>query len=44
MILLNEMEKNENHLSVVICQLFIKLLGSPFAPHIAEELWANLWR
>ena len=41
MILLNEMEKNENHLSVVICQLFIKLL-SPFAPHIAEELWANL--
>ncbi len=41
MILLNEMGKNESQLSVVGCQLFIKLL-SPFAPHLSEELWQQL--
>ncbi|MEK7657958.1 MAG: leucine--tRNA ligase [Patescibacteria group bacterium] len=37
MILLNEMEK-QNQLSIINCQLFLKLLA-PFAPHLAEELW-----
>ncbi|MBI2633537.1 MAG: leucine--tRNA ligase [Parcubacteria group bacterium] len=41
MILLNEMEKNVSQLSTINYQLFLKLL-SPFAPHIAEELWENL--
>ncbi len=38
MILLNELEKNKNQLSVADCQSFIKLLF-PFAPHISQELW-----
>ncbi len=40
MILLNEMEKEES-LDVENYKLLIKLL-SPFAPHIAEELWSEL--
>ena len=40
MILLNEMEK-QKPLFAVHCLLFIKLL-SPFAPHIAEELYQKL--
>ncbi|MFH0930263.1 MAG: leucine--tRNA ligase, partial [Candidatus Moraniibacteriota bacterium] len=40
MILLNEFEKQEK-LFTVYCSPFIQLL-SPFAPHIAEELWAAL--
>lgn len=43
MILLNEMEKNESQLSVANCQLFVKLL-SPFAPHLTEELYQQLFR
>ncbi|MBU2579093.1 leucine--tRNA ligase [Patescibacteria group bacterium] len=40
MILFNKMEK-ESQLSIVNCQLFLKLLA-PFAPFISEELWAKL--
>jgi len=40
MILLNEMEK-EDSLDAENYKLLIKLL-SPFAPHIAEELWSEL--
>jgi leucyl-tRNA synthetase len=40
MILLNEMEKEES-LSSENYKLLIKLL-SPFAPHIAEELWFDI--
>ncbi len=40
MILVNAMEK-QSQLSVVYCQLFIKLLA-PFAPHFSEELWYQL--
>ena len=40
MILLNEMEK-EDSLDAESYKLLIKLL-SPFAPHIAEELWREL--
>ncbi len=40
MILFNEMEK-VGQLSVVSCQLFLKLLA-PFAPHITEELWSRI--
>ena len=40
MILLNEMEK-QKELSVISCQLFVKLLA-PFAPHLTEELWHKL--
>jgi leucyl-tRNA synthetase len=40
MILLNEMEKQKK-LSTVHRSLFIQLL-SPFAPHIAEEIWREL--
>ncbi|MEK7494123.1 MAG: class I tRNA ligase family protein, partial [Patescibacteria group bacterium] len=40
MILLNEMER-QRQLSVVSCQLFVKLLA-PFAPHLAEEMWQML--
>jgi leucyl-tRNA synthetase len=40
MILLNEFEKQEK-LFTVHYSLFMKLL-SPFAPHIAEELWERL--
>ena len=40
MILLNEMER-QSQLSVVSCQLFVKLLA-PFAPHLAEEMWQML--
>lgn len=36
----NEMQKSEQ-LSVISYQQLIKLL-SPFAPHICEEIWANL--
>ena len=40
MILANEMEK-QSELSITNYQLLITLL-SPFAPHLAEELWRNL--
>ena len=40
MILLNEFEKQEK-LFTVHCLLFTQLL-SPFAPHIAEEIWHEL--
>ena len=38
--LLNELEKQEN-LSLAVCRSFLLLL-SPFAPHLAEELWLNI--
>ena len=41
MILLNEMEKERESLQLTAYSLFLKLLA-PFAPHIAEELWATL--
>ncbi|MDD5032313.1 MAG: class I tRNA ligase family protein, partial [Patescibacteria group bacterium] len=40
MILANEMEKSEK-IDIIHYSLFIILL-SPFAPHLAEELWAGL--
>jgi leucyl-tRNA synthetase len=40
MILANAMEK-ENHVSDIVYREFLILL-SPFAPHIAEELWGKL--
>jgi leucyl-tRNA synthetase len=40
MILMNEWEKSEN-VSVADFKIFLQLLA-PFAPHIAEELWAQL--
>jgi len=40
MILFNEMEK-QSQLSIVNCQLFLKLLA-PFAPHLTEEIWRNI--
>ena len=40
MILLNEMEKQDS-LKIEDYKLLIKLL-SPFAPHIAEELWSDI--
>jgi len=40
MILVNEMEKS-NQLSVANYELLITIL-SPFAPHLAEELWEKL--
>ena len=40
MILFNKIEK-ESQLSVVSCQLFVRLLA-PFAPHLSEELWRQL--
>ena len=40
MILFNKIEK-ERQLSIVSCQLFVKLLA-PFAPHFSEELWYHL--
>lgn len=40
MILLNAMEKEE-HVDIKDFELFLKIL-SPFAPHIAEELWSLL--
>jgi leucyl-tRNA synthetase len=40
MILVNEMEKQDN-LSITIYQSLITLV-SPFAPHLAEELWEKL--
>ncbi|MDP3957078.1 MAG: class I tRNA ligase family protein [bacterium] len=40
MILVNTLEK-EDHLSLITYQSSLLLL-SPFAPHIAEELWASL--
>jgi len=42
MILANEMEKAEK-IDIIHYSLFIILL-SPFAPHLAEELWAGLGR
>lgn len=41
MVLFNAMEKQGGQLSVVNCQVFLKLLA-PFAPHIAEELYQQL--
>ncbi len=41
MILLNEIEKQKSQLSVINCQLLIKLLF-PFAPHLCQELWQQL--
>jgi leucyl-tRNA synthetase len=40
MILFNEMEK-QSQLSIVNCQLFLKLLA-PFAPYLSEEIWRNI--
>ena len=40
MILVNEMER-EKEISIIHYPLFIILL-SPFAPHLAEELWSEL--
>jgi leucyl-tRNA synthetase len=40
MILVNAMEK-ESQLSIVNCQLLVTIL-SPFAPHLAEEIWSEL--
>jgi leucyl-tRNA synthetase len=40
MILVNAMER-EDQLSIVNCQLLITIL-SPFAPHLAEEIWSEL--
>ena len=40
MILLNAVEK-ESQLSVVSCELFVKIIH-PFAPHMAQELWSEL--
>ena len=40
MMLLNEIEK-ENYISVSDFKIFLQIL-SPFAPHIAEELWCDL--
>ena len=41
MILLNEFEKNLEAVSRDQAKIFLQLLA-PFAPHIAEELWAQL--
>jgi leucyl-tRNA synthetase len=41
MILLNELEKHKNQLSITNFQLLIKLLF-PFAPHLSQELWQQL--
>ena len=41
MIFVNEVEKNDFQLSTFNFKTFLQLL-SPFAPHIAEELWQNL--
>ncbi len=43
MILFNELEKNKNLLSIIHYSLFLKLL-SPFAPHLSEELWQQLYK
>jgi len=41
MILFNAMEK-QSQLSIVNCQLFLKLLA-PFAPHFTEEIWSRFF-
>ena len=41
MILLNELEKNRDSLSVKQFLIFLKLLF-PFAPHLSQELWQQL--
>ncbi|MBI4993670.1 leucine--tRNA ligase [Candidatus Wolfebacteria bacterium] len=41
MVLLNEVEKHKNSLSISHYSLFLKLLA-PFAPHLSEELWQKL--
>ncbi len=41
MILVNEREKKQEGFSKKEFEVFLKLLA-PFAPHITEELWANL--
>ena len=41
MILLNSFHENKDTTPREYCGIFLKLL-SPFAPHIAEELWARL--
>ncbi|MBI4136049.1 MAG: class I tRNA ligase family protein [Candidatus Vogelbacteria bacterium] len=40
MILLNDFEK-QSAVAIAAAKIFLKLL-SPFAPHLAEELWQNL--
>lgn len=41
MILVNDIEKNNNEISVDDYKQFLKLLA-PFAPHITEEIWEML--
>jgi leucyl-tRNA synthetase len=41
MILVNDIEKNNNQISVDDYKQFLKLLA-PFAPHITEEIWEML--
>ncbi|MEK7078061.1 MAG: class I tRNA ligase family protein [Patescibacteria group bacterium] len=41
MILLNELEENQSEISQVELKIFVKLL-SPFAPHMAEEIWRGV--
>jgi len=41
MVLMNQLTINKKELTLKILEDFLKIL-SPFAPHIADELWSNL--